>query len=155
MDAETVFHGVKQVNAGKIQAGNLWADGHRPGGDHQPVVRQLVPPVRSIFNQDRLAFRGDGAGRVLEQQLDARAGKLIDGPVSEVAPVGHFAAHVEGQTADAKAGIVVGHHDGHPRVGVNLSRPQRRADAGITAADDQQAWHESPHEYGKGGWQLK
>lgn len=96
------------------------------------------PAVRAAHHQPSVGDV-DGGGEGVGADLHAGGLEVVEGAVGEIAPVADFAGDVVGDAADGEVRVGVGHHHGDLAVRVEFAGAERRADAGVTAADGDDA----------------
>ena len=120
----------------KIEPPDGRPDGHGTGGNHQPIIAQLLCLPIPLDDRHHMVQRVDRLSRVLEQEADSDTSDLFCRAMGQPVPVGHFAAQVERQATDAVVGKAVSQNDRHLRGGIDLFRSQGGADACITSPDN-------------------
>jgi hypothetical protein len=141
-DREGVAHGVQQVHpivgserVSAAQPGDGWAGAGGAGAHDQGVVGQLLWGAGGVEHAEGVLVDVDTGGAGVGEHPHAGGGQIGSGAVGEVGPVGDFSGDVVGDAADGEVRVGVGDDHGDLGGGVELAGPQRRADAGIAAAD--------------------
>jgi len=141
-EGERVAHGVQQMHpvgrAEGVGAGESLdrrPDGNGPGADDQLVV--VEPGKDALFIAELEAPAGgvDRGGGGVQPRAHAGGFQVGVGAVGEPSPVPDLAGDVVRNATDGEVGVGVGDDHGHPRGGVEFTGAQRRADAGVAAAD--------------------
>ena len=132
---------VKQEDSGPGQATDGRPNRLCAGCDDEAVVgERAVRPVREA-NVEAVFGGVDAFGERIEQKLDAQGLELGAGTVREALPMRCFSAQEVGQPAVAVVRERIRDDHGDAPVVVELPRAEGRADARVSAANDQQALH--------------
>jgi hypothetical protein len=115
------------------------AGADRAGAHDQGVVRQFLGSALRGVHRQPLAGHVDPGGEGVGADLHARGLEVGEGAVGKVAPVPDLAGHVVRDAADGEVRVAVGHDDGDLAVGIQLAGAQGGADAGVAAADGDDA----------------
>lgn len=121
---EATAHGVEREHPRQVQPGDVGPDGHRAGPDRQPAVGEFPRPAAPVDYRHGSPGGIDPDGGVLEPESDAVALDRGGGVMGQPLRVGHLAAHVERQPADAVVGEGVGHDDADLQFGGPPSTPR-------------------------------
>lgn len=141
VDRKAVGHRMQAVHPWHIQSWKRRTDRDGACRNHQPIIGELEALPRLDTRLDNLVMRVDLLGPLVESQHDTLCLYLWHGAVGEFLPLGHFTAQIKGQPTNAVVGKVVGYDHCHLDGGLNFAYSQGRADARITAADDEQVRH--------------
>ena len=133
--------GAERVGAAKTADG--WADTDGAGAHDQRVVGQLLWGAGGVEEVEGVLFDIDAGGAGVGEHPHAGGGQVGGGAMGQVGPVGDFTGDVVRDSANGEIGIGVGDDHGDIGGGVEFAGAQRRADAGVTAAnrDDMTSCH--------------